>query len=128
MTTHTTKAGRMLLLYLLREDGVLNDVTQAEIARWLNRNRSTIHKDLDAIDATLTTYRQLLAEQPWVQRWWSTSEIAGVLGLDYDTTLAMIAGGVIRGERENQKAQWRVPVAEVQRWRRIFKRREQEDI
>lgn len=120
MTTHTTKAGRMLLLYLLRQDGVLDDVTQADVARWLEVNRSTIHKDLAAIDETLATYRELLAAQPWLRRWYSTSETAEALRLDYDTTLAMIAGGVIRAERENQKAQWRVAVAEVERWRRIL--------
>ena len=61
-----------------------------------------------------------LAAQPWLRRWYSTSETAEALGLDYDTTLAMIAGDVIHGERENQRAQWRVAVAEVERWRRIL--------
>lgn len=77
--------------------------------------------DLAAIDETLATYRELLAAQPWLRRWYSTSETAEALRLDYDTTLAMIAGGVIRAERENQKAQWRVAVAEVERWRRILR-------
>lgn len=120
MTTHTTKAGRMLLLYLLRQDGVMGEATQADIARWLGVNRSTIHKDLDAIDETIEHYRALLAAQPWLRRWYSTSETAEALGLSYDTALAMIAGGVISAERENQRAQWRVSVAEVERWRRIL--------
>lgn len=84
-------------------------------------SRSTIHKDLEAIDETIATYRALLAAQPWLRRWYSTSETAEALGLDYDTTLAMIAGDVIHAERENQRAQWRVAVAEVERWRRILR-------
>lgn len=120
MTTHTTKAGRMLLLYLLKQDGVLGEATQADIARWLGVNRSTIHKDLDAIETTLATYRALLAAQPWLRRWYSTSETAEALRLDYDTTLAMIAGGVIHGERETERSLWRVPVDEIERWRRIL--------
>lgn len=111
----------MLLLYLLRQDGVLEDTTQADIARWLGVNRSTIHKDLEAIDETIEHYRALLAAQPWLRRWYSTSETAEALALDYDTTLAMIAGSVIHAERENQRAQWRVAVAEVERWRRILR-------
>ena len=101
-------------------DGLILGLNPA-FARWLGVNRSTIHKDLDAIEETLATYRELLTAQPWLRRWYSTSETAEALGLDYDTTLAMIAGDVIHAERENQRAQWRVAVAEVERWRRILR-------
>lgn len=66
-TGSVNKAGRLLLLYLLREHEVLGDeVSQSEIARWFNVNRSTIHKDLRVMDDVLAVYRELLATQPWV--------------------------------------------------------------
>lgn len=122
MTTRATKkAGRLLLLHLLREAGVIGDeASQSEIARWLGVNRSTVYKDLKAIDEALRLFKELEATQPWVRRFYSTSETAALLSLDHRTTLAMIAGGVIHGERTLQGGFWRVPVAEVERWRKLL--------
>lgn len=122
MTRATSKAGRLLLLYLLREAGLLDDeVRRSDVARWLGVNRSTITKDLRVMAEVLTSYAELQATQPWVRRFYSTSETAEQLGLDYDTALAMIAGDVIHGEREG-RGQWRVPVAEVERWKGLLER------
>lgn len=125
MTTRAvSKASRLLLLHLLREAGVIGDeATQSDIARWLGVNRSTVHKDLRAIDAAIALYRELEASQPWVRRYYSTSETAVELGLDHRTALAMIAGGVIHGEQTTDRGSWRVPVAEVDRWRAILAKR-----
>ena len=120
MTRATSKAGRLLLLYLLREAGVLDDeVKRSDVARWLGVDRSTITKDLHVMADVLASYAELQASQPWVRRFYSTSEAAEQLGLDYDTVLAMIAGDVIHGEREG-RGQWRVSVAEVDRWKGLL--------
>lgn len=118
MTRATSKAARLLLLYLLRESGALGDeVRNADVARWLGVNRSTVGKDLRVLDEVLTAWRKLQATQPWVRRFYSTSETAEALGIDYDTALAMIAGGLIVGQRDGERGLWRVPVAEVERWK-----------
>lgn len=118
MTRTTSKAARLLLLYLLRESGALGDeVRNADVARWLGVNRSTVGKDLRVLDEVLTAWRELQATQPWVRRFYSTSETAEALGIDYDTALAMIAGGLIVGQRDGERGLWRVPVAEVERWK-----------
>ena len=121
MTRNTTKAGRLALIMELQRAGLIGDeVSQADLARWLGVNRSTIHKDLAVIVQAQAVAAELLATQPWAVRYYSTSETAEALGLDYDTALAMIAGDVIHAERAGERGQWRVPVAEVDRWRRIL--------
>lgn len=64
-----SKAARLLLLYLLRRDGVLSyRGAQSDLAHWLGVHRSTITKDLRELDKTVAIYNDLLARQPWVRR------------------------------------------------------------
>ena len=64
-----SKAARLLLLYLLRNDGVIEyRGARADIARWLGVNRSTITRDLRELDKMLAIYGDLAARQPWIRR------------------------------------------------------------
>lgn len=64
-----SKAGRLLLLHLLRTNGVLNyRGAQADVAKWLHVNRSTICRDMREIDRITAIYQDLAARQPWVAR------------------------------------------------------------
>lgn len=64
-----SKAARLLLLYLLRNDGVLNyRGARSDVARWLGVNRSTITRDLRELDKMLAIYGDLAARQPWIRR------------------------------------------------------------
>jgi len=64
-----SKAGRLLLLYLLQRDGVLDyRGAQADMGRWLGVNRSTICKDLREVGRIERIYRELADKQPWATR------------------------------------------------------------
>lgn len=64
-----SKAARLLLLHLLRQDGVIGYRGAAsDLARWLGVNRSTICKDLQELDRMLVIYNDLAARQPWIRR------------------------------------------------------------
>lgn len=64
-----SKAGRLLLLHLLRTNGVLNyRGAQADVAKWMHVNRSTICRDMREIDRIMAIYQDLAARQPWMER------------------------------------------------------------
>jgi predicted transcriptional regulator YheO len=64
-----SKAARLLLLYLLQRDGVLNyRGAQTDVAQWLGVHRSTITRDLRQVEAALAIYADLAARQPWIRR------------------------------------------------------------
>lgn len=64
-----SKAGRLLLLHLLRSDGVMDHYGAAsDVARWLGVNRSTICRDLREVDRVIAIYNDLAARQPWIER------------------------------------------------------------
>ena len=64
-----SKAARLLLLYLLRADGVVEyRGAKADVARWLGVHRSTITKDFRELDKMIVIYRDLAARQPWIRR------------------------------------------------------------
>lgn len=64
-----SKAARLLLLHLLRTDGVIEyRGARSDVARWLGVNRSTITKDFRELDRVLAIYRDLAARQPWLER------------------------------------------------------------
>ena len=64
-----SKAARLLLLYLLRADDVLNyRGARSDVAAWLGVHRSTITRDLRELDKMLAIYGDLAARQPWIRR------------------------------------------------------------
>ena len=122
MTKRTvSKAGRLLLLYLLRDRGLLgDDVSQSDLARWLGVNRSTVHKDLKAIDGVIELYRELETTQPWIKRFYSTAEAADLLSLSQEAVLALIQDGAIEATNDGPSHPYRIPVGEVARWKRFL--------
>ncbi len=122
MTKRTvSKAGRLLLLYLLRDRSLLgDDVSQSDLARWLGVNRSTVHKDMKAIDEVVELYRELETTQPWVKRFYSTAEVADLLGLSQEAVLTLIQDGAIEATHDGPSHPYRVPVGEVARWKRFL--------
>lgn len=68
LTKPITKAGRLLLLYRLREAGVTEGKTLQHIGDILGVNRSTILRDLRVLDQVEDEYRRLMQEQPWLNR------------------------------------------------------------
>ena len=113
-----SKAGRLLLLYWLRREGVLDDLTLQAIGDALGLDRSTIHRDLNDLNAVEEEYRRLMAIQPWVRREFSTSEFAEKTGLSPDTVRALINDGAVEAVKVNE--QWCIPRRELQRWRQIL--------
>jgi len=64
-----SKAGRLLLLYLLRSNDLISyRGAQTDIADFLGVNRSTICKDLRELDRVIAIYTDLAARQPWLER------------------------------------------------------------
>ena len=121
MTKRTiSKAGRLMLLYRMREAGITDDLTLQDMGEALGVNRSTIMRDLRELDEVEAEYRHLIATQPWVQREFSTSEFAHVINISPDTVRAMIADGLIAAVKRDE--QWRISLGEVQRWREIVHR------
>ena len=121
MKRTVSKAGRLLLLYLLRDRGLLGDeVSQSDLARWLQVNRSTIHKDLKTIDDVVELYRDLETTQPWVKRFYTTAEAADLLGLSHDAVLVLIQEGAVRATHDGPSLPYRIPVGEVARWKRFL--------
>ncbi len=62
-----TKAGRLLVLLRLRQQGSLDGVTLQEIADQFGVNRSTIMRDLREIDQAEAEYQRIKNLQPWGQ-------------------------------------------------------------
>lgn len=118
MTRVTTKAGRLLLLYRLREAGVLgDDHTLQEIGDALGVNRSTILRDLRVLDRVEEEYRRLVAEQPWTARELTPAEFAAQIGVTPETVRVMLRDGLIQAhKRGSGRGRWRIPVEELRRW------------
>jgi len=58
MTTHTTKAARLMILYRLKQARLLEGLTHADIGRMLGCNRSTAFRlmhDLDEAEKLMQT-------------------------------------------------------------------------
>jgi excisionase family DNA binding protein len=121
MKRTVSKAGRLLLLYLLRDRGLLGDeVSQSDLARWLQVNRSTIHKDLKTIDEVVALYHDLETIQPWVKRFYSTTEVADLLGLSHEAVLRLIQDGAVKATHDGPSLPYRIHVGEVNRWKRFL--------
>lgn len=115
----TSKAGRLLLLYLLREAGVIDGQTLQAIGDVLSVNRSTILRDLRVLDQVEAEYRRLLAVQPWLATEYTVSEFAALLRADPETVRAMIRDGLLQAvKRGGGRGRWYIPTSEVDRFKR----------
>lgn len=122
-TNTTTKAGRLLLLYRLREAGVLDGRTLQSVGDVLGVNRSTILRDLRVLDQVETEYQRLLAEQPWLRRELTVTEFGEEIGASPETVRAMIRDGLVtaykRTGQRGRGGRWYIPLTEVDRFREI---------
>jgi predicted DNA-binding protein YlxM (UPF0122 family) len=118
------KSGRLVLLHLLRADGVIDDLTLQAIGDILGVDRSTIHRDLRELDAVEHEYRRLLAQQPWIRRELTTAEFAEEIGASADTVRMMINDGLIDARKVHwgvgggKFGRWMIPVEETERFKR----------
>lgn len=125
MTKRTVaKAARLVLLHLLREGGALpNDANQSDIAALLGVNRSTIHRDLRELDKALDLYQELVSQQLWLRRLYTTDQAAEALGLPERIVRDMAGAGVIRATKGSQKGSpHQIAADEVQRWQEFLNR------
>lgn len=114
LTTHETKAARMMVLYRLRLEGQLDGLSDVDLARALQTRRETIWKYRQALKRADQLYNEVMARQPWAERPGLTvQEAAAALGVDQGIVTGMIRGGLL----EAHKAGWRwyIPAAEVER-------------
>ena len=116
MTKQTlTKSGRMLLLYLLRDE--IEGLTLQQLADALGGvHRSTILRDLEEIEKVESEYQRLMAVQPWVQREFTTAEFAEEIGASAEAVRIMIRDGLIEA-RKDDNGHWYIPRTEVERFR-----------
>ncbi|MCP4541797.1 MAG: helix-turn-helix domain-containing protein [Chloroflexi bacterium] len=120
MKRTTSKAGRLLLLYRLREAGVIgDDNTLQEIGNALGVNRSTILRDLAVIDQVEAEYTLLMASQPWMQRYYTAPEFANEIGASADTVRAMLRDGLIKAHKTGTAGggRWVIPIAEADKFK-----------
>ena len=114
--TIRSKAGRLVLLMRLRGAGVLEGQTLQAIGDVLGVERSTIMRDLRVLDQVEEEYQQLMALQPWVRRYYTVTEFAQEIGASPETARCMVRDGLV--EAHKQRGRWRIPVAEVDRFKR----------
>jgi len=120
MTKRTSsKAARLMILYHLRQDGIIADLTLQEIGDALGFNRSTIMRDLRELDSVEQEYRHIMATQPWLKREFSTAEVAEDLGVSSDTIRRMIQDDMIVAFKRGEH--WRIALAELNRWRDVVR-------
>ncbi len=112
-----TKSGRLLVLLRLRDQGLLEEMTLQEVGDALGLNRSTILRDIRELDAIEAEYQRIMAIQPWLRRFYSTSEFAEEIGASAETVRRMCQDGLVKYERDGS-GYYRIPVSEVDRFRR----------
>lgn len=125
MTKRTVaKAARLVLLHLLREGGALpSEANQSDIAALLGVNRSTIHRDLRELDKALDLYQELVSQQLWLRRLYTTDQAAEALGLPERIVRDMAGAGVIRATKAASKGSpHQIAADEVQRWQEFLGR------
>ncbi len=83
----------------------------------LGLNRSTILRDIRELDAIEAEYQRIMAIQPWLRRFYSTSEFAEEIGAEAETVRRMCQDGLVKYERDGS-GYYRIPVSEADRFRR----------
>ena len=115
LTTHETKAARMLVLYRLREAGLLRSIPDAELAKKLGADRTTIWKDRQLLAKTDALAAQLIVGAPWEQPAGLTvTEAAARLGCKVADLRYRLRLGQIQAERD-VTGHWRIPEGEIAR-------------
>ena len=118
LTTHETKAARLLLLYRLRADGLLAGISDAALAKALGTRRETIWRDRQVLTLADQLYQELLAASPWAPPAGLTViEAAERIGCDAETLRYMLRDGLISAEK-TATGRWRIAEAEITRLRK----------
>lgn len=115
------KTARMLLLLHLKDAGVLDDLSFAEVGRILDVSRSTILRDMQDLPIVEAEYRRLMATQPWVQRELTVDEFAARIEAAPETVRCLIRDGLLtasKGAGPGRGGQWYIPVTELDWWLR----------
>lgn len=117
LTTHETKATRLMVLYRLRLEGQLSSLSDVDLAAAFNTRRETIWKDRQALKRADKLYQEVMARQPWANEPGLTvQEVAGMLGCEPEVITGMIRGGLISARKA--RGRWLIPAAEVERFKR----------
>jgi excisionase family DNA binding protein len=114
LTTHETKAARLMVLYRLRLEGRLDSHSDVDLARAFQTRRETIWKDKQALKRADRLYSEVMARQPWADRPGLTvREAAAALRCDPETVRNMLRDGMINAHKH--RGRWRIPAVEVER-------------
>jgi len=117
LTTHETKAARLMVLYRLRLEGKLSDLSDVDLAAAFETRRETIWKDKQALKRADKLYLEVMARQPWADKPGVTvADAARALACDPETLTGMIRGGLVNARKT--RGRWRIPTAEVERLKR----------
>lgn len=117
LTTHETKAARMLVLYRLREAGLLAQTSDANLAKAFGTRRETIWKDRQALALADQLYEEIISKKPWLRPAGLTvTEAAARLGCDAETLRYMLRDGLIHADKDTS-GRWRIAEAEIARLR-----------
>ena len=117
LTTHETKAARLLVLYRLREAGLLASTSDANLAKALGTRRETIWKDRQALALAEQLYEAIVAQAPWLRPVGLTAtEAAARLGCDAETLRYMLRDGLLQATKD-ESGRWRIAEAEIARLR-----------
>lgn len=119
LTTHETKAARLMVLYRLRQEGQLDGHSDADLARAFRTRRETIWKDKQALKRADQLYNQVMARQPWADKASMTVRAAAAaLGCDAVTVYGLIHGGLVKAHK-GPTGRWRIPAAEIERLQQV---------
>jgi hypothetical protein len=88
LTSHETKATRMMVIYRLRLEGHLSGISDAELGEALGVDRTTIWKDKEALKLADKLYSRVMGRAPWDDRL-TIHEAAVQLGCGEDTIRAL---------------------------------------
>jgi len=117
LTTHETKAARLMVLYRLRLEGQLSGLSDIDLAAAFKTRRETIWKDRQALKRADQLYHEVMARQPWANKPGLTvAEAARALGCDLGTVSGMIRGGLVNARKA--RGRWLIPAAEIERLKR----------
>lgn len=118
LTTHETKAARMLVLYRLREAGLLSDISDATLGKVLRTRRETIWKDRQALKLADRLATRMLAASPWAQPpGYTVTEAAERIGCAPETLRCMLRDGLLQATKDKSN-RWRIAEAEIERLRK----------
>jgi IS30 family transposase len=92
-----------VLLRRPRDAGAIEAQTLQAIGDVLGVNRSTILRDLRALDQVEAEYQWLMAKQPWTRRELTVAEFAAEIGASPETMRAMIRDGLVKAHKQPER-------------------------